>query len=54
MYNQRKKHWERIAAIFENFDDTFYLTYFKKHPEELSFLTVIENELNLNLASFYS
>ncbi|PDS27163.1 hypothetical protein [Flavobacterium branchiophilum] len=54
LYNQRKKHWERIAAIFENFDATFYLTYFKKHPEELSFITVIENEMNLNLDSFHT
>jgi hypothetical protein len=54
LYNERKKHLQRIYDIFINFHGSFYLSYFKKYPEELSFITVIENELSLNLVSFYT
>lgn len=55
LYKQRKRH---IARLKRNFDDAFYdmnrrIKYFREHKEDLSFVTAIEVELDLNLSEFY-
>lgn len=53
LYTKRKNHLKRLQFIFDFLNDSEKLDYFKKHPAELSFVTILEKELDLDLSSFY-
>ena len=54
LFNRRKKHVDRVAdtllkdAHYQN-DPSKILEYFKENPEELNFITALEDRLNIDL-----
>lgn len=52
----RKRHVNRLADIFRTsgFLEPEILEYFHRNQSELSFITVLENELQINLSAFYT
>lgn len=55
LYKNRKRHLNRLR---KNFDHASYnkeecIEYFRDHKEDLSFITAIEIELELDLSEFY-
>ena len=58
LFNRRKKRVERISktllgdARYQN-NPIRIIEYFRDHPEELSFITALEIELNLDLSEFW-
>jgi hypothetical protein len=52
----RKRHVNRLADIFRltSFSDSEIVEYFQRNKSELSFITVLENELQINLSEFYT
>lgn len=58
LYNRRKKHVARISAMllqdahYQN-NMTGIIEYFRQNPEELSFITALESELNVDLSEFW-
>ena len=56
LYSTRQNHCKRLKGIFEAAAYTAdeILAYFRSHKSELSFITTLENELNLDLSEFYS
>ena len=51
VYEDRKNHINRLKDIFSNPEDL--VGYFRKHKEELKFITAIEVEFELDLSEFY-
>jgi hypothetical protein len=51
LYQQRSKHVNRLAEVFEmaNYTKDQCIQYFKKHIEELSFITAIEDKFGLKM-----
>jgi hypothetical protein len=54
LYNCRKNHIKRLAFILPNLNDSQKINYFQNHRTELSFITMIEHEFDLELSEFYS
>lgn len=57
MFESRRRHITRLRNIFVDAgysDNAAKIDYFKLHPEELSYVTSIEAEFNLDLSEFYS
>lgn len=50
----RKNHLKRLEFIFSNLEQGQKLDYFNNHKSELSFISVIEKELDIDLSVFYS
>lgn len=50
----RKKHIKRLKQLFEdaNYNQNNILNYFRKYPEELSYISAIEKQLNIDLSEF--
>ena len=48
--NQRLKHLNRLKSIFQYFDDAERRVYLTTHKEELSFITALEAEFNLDFS----
>ncbi|MCB9231533.1 MAG: hypothetical protein H6581_07720 [Bacteroidia bacterium] len=56
LVNQRTRHLKRLKATFERgrFDRSEIVEYFQENPHDLSFITAIEAEFNLDLSEFYT
>ncbi len=56
LFNDRQNHLNRLKNIFNaaNFNKEDILNYFRKHNEELSFVTALEAELEIDLSEFYN
>ncbi|HBF88397.1 MAG TPA: hypothetical protein DDX39_07105 [Bacteroidales bacterium] len=52
LFSQRKRHSERLTKLFKaaQFNNENIIDYFKNHKQELSFITVLEYELQMNLS----
>lgn len=52
LYEQRKRHVKRLSKTFEaaKYSTKDYIKYFKEHKEELSFITAIEEEFQIDLS----
>ena len=51
LFNQRLRHIKRLKQNFKdaNYSKNEYVEYFKEHKEDLSFITAIEKEFELDL-----
>ena len=56
LFKDRQNHVNRMGNIFKlaNYDNESILNYFRKHQEELSFITALEKELAIDLSEFYT
>jgi hypothetical protein len=52
LFSQRKRHSERLKNTFKiaQYNNDDILEYFKNNKQELSFITVLESELQMNLS----
>ncbi len=52
LYSQRQRHIKRLKRNFRdaNYSKNQYIEYFREHKEDLSFITAIESEFELDLA----
>lgn len=55
LFRQRQNHINRLKGIFEDakYDEGQRIEYFRKNTEDISFVTAIEIEFNINLSEFY-
>lgn len=55
LFEERKNHIDKLKEIFENtgWDNQRRIEHFRRHPNDLSFITAVEHEFGLNLAEFY-
>jgi GAF domain-containing protein len=56
LHKQRQNHIKRLKEVFDNgnYSETQRLEHFRKHRQDLNFITAIENELELDLSEFYN
>lgn len=54
LYVIRKNHLKRLEFILFNLNLEQTIEYFNNHKSELSFISVIEKELDIDLSVFYS
>ncbi|HFA50054.1 MAG TPA: hypothetical protein ENJ95_13680 [Bacteroidetes bacterium] len=56
LFKDRQNHVSRMKNIFKiaKYDKDNILDYFRKHKEELSFITALEIELDIDLSEFYT
>ena len=52
VYEDRKKHINRLKTIFSAIDDK--IAYFREYTTELKFITAIEGVFGVDLSEFYS
>lgn len=55
LVKDRRNHVQRLKGVFEDarYSKKEQLNYFRKYPQELSFVTAIEFDLELDLSEFY-
>ncbi len=53
LYTDRRKHMKRLKRNFEdaNYSKNQIINYLKEHKEDLSFITAIENEFEIDLTN---
>ncbi|MEZ4933899.1 MAG: hypothetical protein R2788_17470 [Saprospiraceae bacterium] len=55
LYKQRKRHVRRLKELFDDagYNEENRLNYFRKNNDELSFITALEIELQIDLSEFF-
>lgn len=56
LYEERLKHIKRLQEVFEaaKWDKERQMSYFRNHQRELSFITAIEQEMDIDMSEFYT